>query len=53
MDIYETEIIAKNEHKGCPVCKCKETEKWNTQGACGSTDSLYYCKKCGVVRMWL
>jgi len=53
MDKYETEKIAKNEHEGCPVCKSKETGKWNTRGCSGSTDSLYYCKKCGVVRVYL
>lgn len=50
---HEQAKIDKGDVKGCAVCKSKETGKWQTQGACGSTDHLYYCEKCGTVRVYL
>lgn len=53
LDIYELKKIEENKCKGCAVCHSKKTGKWNTSGAMGSTDSLYYCRECGTVRIWL
>lgn len=50
---YEQKKVEEGENKGCAVCKSKETGKWGTSGIMGSTDYLYYCLKCGTVRIWL
>ena len=52
-DKWDLKKIENGDIKGCPVCGCKDTGIKHTQGACGSTDSFYFCQKCGVVRMGL
>jgi hypothetical protein len=52
-DIHEKKILERNEHNGCPACGCKDTGKWSTQGICGTTDYLYFCQNCGLLRMGL
>lgn len=49
----EQEKIDKGNINGCPVCGCKDTGIKHIQGFCGSSDSFYFCQKCGVTRMGL